>query len=212
MAEMPVWMNSLRVVARRGVHRQAVDVASAVGNDLRAAVDGLPMPSKTRPSMSSTRRVRCGWPRKAQRESERLMPVEASNSCTTALVAVDFQHLAAALAPFGRCDFRQLVIRDALTPSTSIRGPRPLIGSYFFEHQPSSSFSISDRGDCCSGRDQIARRRPFRSADVLGAADLLADGQANERRRGSRPRRSAGIALVVNCRISRSMRCFAKLV
>ena len=40
MAEMPVWMNSVRVVAGGGVHRAAVDVQALVGDDARAAVVG----------------------------------------------------------------------------------------------------------------------------------------------------------------------------
>ena len=102
------------VVARRGVHRKAVDVAVLVGNDGRAAVDGL-----THAVENAAQHVaRHGeLERMAQKADARIGEVDARRrfkQLHDRAVAVDLEHLAAARAAVGEDDLCQLVIRDAL--------------------------------------------------------------------------------------------------
>ena len=54
------------------------------------------MPSNTRPSISMETPSWVPWPRNRTLDWAKLIPAELSNSCTSALSAVDLQHFAAA--------------------------------------------------------------------------------------------------------------------
>ena len=132
----------VRVVARRGVHRKAVDVAVLVGDDLGAAVDGLAHAVED----AAQHVARHGeLERVAQKADTRIGEVDACR-CLKQLhdraVAVDLKHLAAARAAVGEDDLCQLVIRDALhVVHDHQRAGNFANGLIFTDHSSFSPFS-----------------------------------------------------------------------
>ena len=81
------------------------------------------MPLKTRPSMSRDTASWSGWPKKRMRESARLMPADASNSCTTARSPLTSSTLQRRVLPSERTISASSSYVTPCTWSTTIRGP-----------------------------------------------------------------------------------------
>ena len=90
------------VVPGGGVHGQAVDVPVLLGQDLRAAVDGLAHAVEHPAQHVAGHAQLEGWPRKRTLDSARLMPAEGLKELNHGVVAVDLQHLAAARGAVGQ--------------------------------------------------------------------------------------------------------------
>ena len=84
---------------------------------------GRPRPSKIRPSMSSLTPNSIVLPRKRTRLFERLMPVELSKSCTSALPSLISSTLQRRFSPFASSISASSSYVTFSTPFTSIRGP-----------------------------------------------------------------------------------------
>ena len=143
----------VRVIACGGVHRKTVDVLHLGGQNLRAAVLRWPMPSKTRPSISSDTASSSGWPRKRILLSFRLMPAEFSNSCTTAVSPLHSRTLQCRTSAVRQLQLGQLVAGNAPRRFDDHQRPgdsRMVRYSRIIQPQPFATSSI-----CCSISDTI---------------------------------------------------------
>ncbi len=141
------------VVARGGVDGQAADVEILLGQQLRAAVDGLAHAVKdTAEHVLGHAQLQ----RVAEEADLRVAQIDARGvleQLHDGAVAVDLQHLAAADGAVVELDFAQLVIGDALHLINDHQGAGDLPdGAVFLHHSSSPAFSVSWRICSASSR------------------------------------------------------------
>ena len=123
------------VVPGGGVHGQAVDVPVLLGQNLRAAVDGLAH-AVEHPAQHVAGHAQLEGV--AQEAHLGLLQVDAGGGLEQlhhGVVAVDLQHLAAADGAVGQLDLAQLVIGDAGHAAHHHQGAVDLLyGTVFLDH------------------------------------------------------------------------------
>ena len=132
------------VVPGGGVHGQAVDVPVLLGQDVRAAVDGLAHavedPAQHVAGHGQLQGV-------AQEADLGVLQIDAGRGLEEldhGVVAVDLQHLAAAQGAVGELDLAQLIVGDALDLlDHHQRAVDLLYGAVFTDHQNSPPFAAA---------------------------------------------------------------------
>ena len=134
----------LRVVAGCRVHRQTVDVVAAVGQNLRAVVNGAAEAVENTPQHVF---AYAQFHRSAEEAHAAVRKVDAGGAFKKLhqrVALVNFQHLAAALFTVCKFNFRQLVIRYVFNALYEHQRTCDLLyGSVFLWHQKSSLFSMA---------------------------------------------------------------------
>ena len=123
IAETPVCINSSGYALAAGFIGNPLMSRRSSGRISGPPSIGRPRPSNTRESISSDTPSSILLPRKRTLLLSRLIPVEASNSCTRALPSSISRTLQRRFSPFASSISPSSSYATSLTPRTSIRGP-----------------------------------------------------------------------------------------